>query len=186
MGILIGVFGFAQSGKDTSVIFLQDILKTSFNINATNEKFAGALKQSAGLILNVDPIKFEDNDFKSQQIGSDWGTMTYREFLQKLGTEAAHALNPNIWVLSVFNKLTNFSNTLISDLRFPQEADAIKARKGITININRPGVGPLNNHYSENALNDYAFDYTVDNSKDLIYLKAQLKYILQDILLDNY
>lgn len=116
--LLIGLSGYAGSGKDQVAKFLQELDPT-----IENKKFSGKLKQIAGLILGVDPEVFESQDFKSSSLSEEWfvwdknpkvgGTdvepiyhsdpqmrpMTVREFLQKLGTEAVRdKLHQNAWV----------------------------------------------------------------------------------------
>lgn len=68
---------------------------------------------------------------------------------------------------------------VITDTRFPNEADAIKQKGGILIRVTRLGVGPVNDHPSETALDDYDEDYVVSNVKDYDYLLSQLKLIMQ-------
>jgi len=84
--------------------------------------------------------------------------MTPRLMLQLLGTECGRQIiHPNIWVNSLFadynqpidetqkiNKDKGYaykgeiSNWIITDVRFPNEAQAIKDRGGIVIRVNRP------------------------------------------------
>jgi predicted secreted protein len=49
-------------------------------------------------------------------------------------------------------------------VRYPNEANAIKKLGGKVWRVNRSGYGPANDHPSEHALNDYAFDKRIDNS----------------------
>lgn len=115
--------------------------------------------------------------------------MTVRDFLQKLGTEAMRdGLHTNVWVNSLFSdykpesykqasdflklsfeemvvKRDNFEyhrSWCITDMRFPNEYDAIKSRNGILIRINRPGV-QQSDHSSETSLDNHKFDYVIDN-----------------------
>lgn len=66
---------------------------------------------------------------------------------------------------------------LITDCRFIDEAEAIKARNGIIIRLNRDG-GPQLDSESETELDDYTFDYVVDNNGTLeeLYFKLQEIY----------
>lgn len=83
---------------------------------------------------------------------------------------------------------------IITDVRFPNEAKAIKDRKGITIRINREikhqvealggrtdvpeGYFPTNQHESETALDDYEFDYMIDNNGTIENLIEKVRQIL--------
>ena len=83
----------------------------------------------------------------------------------------------------LFNYLENvpFPNWVITDVRFPNEADAIKKEEGILIRVNRLDVGPVNSHESETSLDDWGFDYIIDNDSTLVSLKRKVKEILNEI-----
>jgi len=177
------------------------------------KKFAGKLKLIASILTGATLEQLEDQDFKKLDIGPDWG-MTYRELLQKLGTEAMrNGLHTNVWVNALmadyhltpnksmdelFNEhfLNNKSeihyklpNWIITDMRFPNEMDAVKAKGGITIRVNRPYSTTGGNgipatfsqtqfHPSETALDDHEFDYVIDNDGSISDLIDKVKEIL--------
>lgn len=66
------------------------------------KKFAAKLKTIASLLTGISVEKFEDQEFKKQEMSEEWG-MTYRVFLQKLGTETMRdGLHTNVWVNALF------------------------------------------------------------------------------------
>jgi len=90
--------------------------------------------------------------------------MTVREFLQKLGTDAARTkLHLNCWVNSLFCNYTVDKKWIISDCRFLNEAKAIKNNGGIIIRINRNDQILKDRHISETELDNYQFDYIINN-----------------------
>jgi len=127
-------------------------------------------------------------------------TMTVRKLLQLLGTEAGREIiHPNIWVNALFADYKSgyveqgvgwveteddYPNWIITDVRFPNEAKAIKDRGGIVIRINRLSeeqkiasikaranrpndaieLALKEKHPSETALDDYEFDHVIDNN----------------------
>jgi hypothetical protein len=106
--------------------------------------------------------------------------MTVREFLQKLGTDGLRdGLHGNVWVNALFADYTPTHNWIITDVRFPNEAKAIKDRGGIIIRVDRPFVKPINNHSSEIALDEWNFDYKIGNVSDL----KSLAFTVENILL---
>lgn len=139
-------------------------------------------------------------------IGLMMKKMTVREFLQKLGTEAMRDnLHTNVWVNALFSdyksifykesddfakrvsfedmiiKRNNFEyhpSWCITDMRFPNEYDAIKSKNGIVIRINRPGV-PVNDHPSETALDNFKFDYIINNDGTLEDFKIKVEDCLK-------
>lgn len=237
--MIIGISGKMGAGKDTLGMVLQGLsfrkdsswykdplgyakaydgrpnLKGGWKI----VKYADKLRQIAGILLGVEPEKFEDREFKLTQLGHEWdhvelgfqwegnasnegstpaGTyhMTVRQFLQRLGTDALReGLHQNVWINALFadyKDQINYTdeeepeeinrgkpNWIVTDVRFPDEADAIKARGGIVVRIDRPdNPHPQSTHLTETALDDYLFDVRIQNDKieDLVpRAKALLK-----------
>lgn len=156
-------------------------------------KFAGKLKDIASHLTGIDIEDFEDQDFKKTNLGREWWTicdeghqpMTVRDFLQKLGTDALRTgLHPNVWVNALMADYVpdedgNIPNWIITDTRFPNEAQAIKEKGGIIIRIDRPGVKPINDHPSEVGLDSWDFDYKIANVSDIYSLKETIRNILK-------
>jgi len=142
--------------------------------------------------------------------------LTPRKLLQLLGTECGRQIiHPNIWVNVVMNnyildegysydakiindntlKITSnatkfnhgYPNWIITDTRFPNEANAIRNNKGINIRVQREientplGIGKVirvNEHISETALDFYRFDYVINNNGTINELIDKVKEIL--------
>jgi hypothetical protein len=211
--MIISLLGKMGSGKDTVGKIVQYLLCHSVgDVTAveavTNpehdwwleeqseweiKKFAGKLKTIASIIAGVPEEQFEYQKFKQKQMPKDWG-MTYREFLQKLGTEAMRdGLHPNVWVNALFSDYIPYSvrgssyeqietNWVITDVRFPNEVEAIVKRGGITIRVVRPDMHSLQSmipaHVSETALDDIMVHYEIVNDGTLEDLVERVKEIL--------
>jgi hypothetical protein len=134
--------------------------------------------------------------------------MSVRELLQKLGTEAMrNGLHTNVWVNALFadykeqpNKAvaeflaaeglsqsmnageTELPNWIITDMRFPNEMEAVVEREGITIRVVRDNgtraLSDMNNHPSEISLDDSKFDYEIINDGSIEDLVEKVKEIL--------
>lgn len=186
------------------------------NSTFQNKKFAGKLKAVGSLLTGISVEKFEDQDFKKTDLPNEWcyiengyaaKNMTVREFLQKLGTEAMRdGLHTNVWVNALMcdyrrPKMSEYnpSNWIITDMRFPNEMEAVVERKGVTIRVIRPydyskGIkkSELDNilnttfnkiespslHPSETALDDAEFDYTIENDGSIQDLIEKIRIIL--------
>jgi hypothetical protein len=96
--------------------------------------------------------------------------LTLRCMLQDLGTEGLRSRYPNVWVASLLNKYDEDQNWVITDVRFPNEADAVREHGGVLIRINRD-LENTSDHTSETALDDYGFDLVIDNNGTLEELK---------------
>jgi hypothetical protein len=182
--MIIGISGYSGSGKDLVGTIIQEISLNKWHI----KKWAGKLKTIASILTGIPVENFEDQEFKKTLLGPEWGTvkdiplngvpvfadiqfnslMTVRDFLQKLGTDAIRdGLHENTWVNATLADYTTESNWIITDTRFPNEAEAIKKAGGIVVRINRPGVQPINPHPSETSLDDWEFDAVINNDGDV-------------------
>ena len=183
--MIIALSGYAKSGKDEVAKFVQE-LDPTFEIR----KFSAKVKQFASLLTGVPEFMFEDQTFKNTSLGRQWWTinedgvvpMTVRDMLQKLGTDAIRdGLHPDAWVNALMADY-RWQNWVITDCRFPNEAKAVKDNGGVVIRIERPGVGPVNSHPSETALDNWDFDYRIMNGSDLVSLRFTTEVILNKIL----
>ena len=147
----VTVIGFghkARNGKDTAAGIFQTVLGGA----ARRYAFADALKAVARVSFGM-----KEKDGK---------------LLQALGTDVYRHANPDIWTDVMYWTLKEHRPqfALITDVRFPNEAEMIKDMKGILIRCIRrnpdgsqfidPHRDP--NHLSETALDHWAFDCTFD------------------------
>jgi ABC-type dipeptide/oligopeptide/nickel transport system ATPase component len=164
------------------------------------KKWAGKLKVIASMLTGIPTEKFENQEFKKSLLGPEWGTvstnplnsiepfkdvqfnalMSVREFLQKLGTSALRdGLHENTWINALMADYVSESNWIITDTRFPNEAEAIKKAGGIIIRIERPGIDPVNLHTSETSLDNWDFDHVVVNDGSITDLTKKIKKVLK-------
>jgi len=92
------------------------------------------------------------------------GHLTGREFLQYFGTDICRTLKSDVWVSACIKRIrqSNTELAIIPDVRFPNEAKAIKKAGGKVIKLTR--TPHEDEHASETALKDYeGFDCVIDN-----------------------
>ena len=145
--MIIGICGFAGSGKDTIADYLQNIHQFR------RESFAHTLKDAVASVFGWDRDMLEGRTRESrewrEQVDPWWTerlgmTVTPRLVLQVWGTEVARkSYHDDIWIASLENKLRKtHDDVVISDCRFPNEIKAIKAAGGIVIRVVR-GAEPV-------------------------------------------
>ena len=189
---IISISGKIGSGKDT----IADIIMQYTPYHRWEvKKFAGKLKDIAEILTGVPKINFEDQEFKQRDMGPEWG-MTYRDLLQKLGTEAMRSgLHKNVWVNALFadyqfniEEDEQIPYWIITDSRFPNELAAVKEHNGIAIKVSRDSGNTIGTtHTSETALDDYTeWDYVINNNGTLEELKTQVLSILEKESLLKY
>jgi hypothetical protein len=91
-----------------------------------------------------------------------------RGLLQRFGTEVGREMfSEDFWVDYALNSIPDGAKAVIADVRYPNEADAIRKLGGKVIRVQRDGVVAANEHASESALNDYKFDVVLNNNRDI-------------------
>ncbi len=176
--MIIGISGYARSGKDT----IADIL-----VGAGYQKaaFADKLRESLlalNPIVSFDTISFQPIRYREilTMVGYERAKTLYPEIrylLQRLSTQVGRDLiNKNIWVDLLMSDMdvSDNSDFVISDCRFPNEAEAIKAAGGQVWRVVRPGIEAANQHISEHALQGYEFDHVVFNDGTIEDLSSKV------------
>lgn len=162
---IIGLSGKIGAGKTTFSNYLQ----TKYE-GLEPHSFAENIRQMMAIFINrpVDRLRSATDKETMTCMGKTVGVL-----LQELGTEVGRKVNPDAWVLSLFEYYDReTSYWIIDDVRFPNEADFIKKMGGCVIRLNGdPGNVRKNstrdlNHISETALDDYTdFDVVIDTEK---------------------
>jgi hypothetical protein len=160
---LIGVTGYAQSGKDTTGSILRQLYEYE------RVAFADPLRN---LLLEVNP-EVEGRRLKEiiEEIGWDEAKVKYpivREMLQGLGVGARDIIHPEVWVDAAFKKVAETGRpVVITDVRFPNEYHRVHGMEGKIVRVQRPGVTAVNAHESETALDGFLPDYVLHNDGEV-------------------
>lgn len=175
---LVGVAGAAGSGKDAVFNAWKN---TEFNRRVKQGTFAGPLKQIAESVFGFSYEQLHDKEQK--EVVDQFWEMTPRKFMQLLGTEACRrGIRDDIWIKMaerlVDDEVRDVAHTMnfyrndpkpvnigFTDCRFANEANFIRDRGGIIIQVLRPGQQLIseNQHASEKGLPDELVDFTVMN-----------------------
>lgn len=147
---IIGLAGYAQSGKDTAARYLAER-------GYERRAFADGVRV---LCRKTDPIL--DRYVAERGWEEAKRDPTTRQYLQSVGLACRDVFGPDVWVDLALKGLPAL--TVVTDVRFPNEADAIRERGGVIWRIIRPDTGPVNGHVSETAMTDYRVDRIVRNS----------------------
>lgn len=168
--MIIGLSGYARSGKDTVAQYLVE--EGGFKRLA----FADIIKH---FLLKVNPLIEEGNRINEIVQMYGWevakSKIEVRRLLQETGVTARQMFGEDFWVEQAFAEADPTSDYVISDVRFPNEADYIKDLAGSVWRINRWGVAPINKHESEVAMDMYPFDIILDNDGTIKKLQTATK-----------
>ena len=167
---IIGLTGFAKSGKSTATEVLKEM-------GGQEIAFAKHLKDVCAVVLGVERSHFDNQDFKEKEFdypvylsnraieeilyyfeveprhfpaalvahtGKDLHSP--RQVAQYVGTEVLRGINKNIHIdISLKLNVGSVAPFLIvSDLRFGNEFDAVSERRGLVIGITRQAATPKN------------------------------------------
>ena len=179
---VIGIHGFARSGKDTVADYIIDNDK-----NVLKYSFANPLKSAVSSLFNI-PREDLDGDNR-EVVLPEWG-LSIRQILQRFGTESMREVfGEDFWLKKAqqtvdrIEKQFGIYQHVIADVRFENEADFCR-KNGILIHIERPdvdgAVGDIG-HASEGGINLNTSDYHINNDGDLEDLYKKVDIIMREI-----
>ena len=142
--MIVGITGYAGSGKDS--------LGQCFvgNHGYTRVAFADAVKLMA--------LDHHGWDGRKDEAG--------RALLQEVGSMMRDEYE-HYWVDAAFAEVAKHTDVVLTDLRYGNELARLRQLGGVFVRVIRPGVGPVNDHPSETALDDQPADVTVINDASI-------------------
>ncbi len=181
--MLIGLTGAAGSGKDTVYEVLAELYERELPVE--RRSFADALYESAAAALGVSPAnlrawkRHEDARITVQSPGGFVeAVLTVRQYLQRYGTEAhREVFGEGFWTGAV--DLTDHRGVIVAvtDVRFLNEAEAVRRAGGFMARVIGPGEVP-GDHASERPLPDELMDVVIHNvvrDDDRAHLRRQVR-----------
>lgn len=179
--MIIGLSGYARSGKDTVGEMLVE------ELGFERVSFADKLKEFCDFIFDpvFDPKTWMEGPlFGGQFDAGDWTLLSKSErrpYHQRVGQGARDLINEDIWVdaaLPLYGSYQN-RNLVVTDVRFPNEYRRIIRLGGHVVRIERAGYGPVNDHESETALDQsFNWDVTLLNDGTLTSLRHKVLHHL--------
>jgi len=173
---LFGIVGEKGAGKDASVEHLQ-------TDRVLRYAFASPIKAGARALLGLTTLQTDDPVAK--EVVDPRFDKTPRQLLQWLGTDCIrNQIDPDHWV----NRFREWHDEMralhprrtivVTDVRFVNEADAIRALGGSLIRIERPRASPTDAHVSERESSQIVVDHEVVNDSTLEALRDRVDSIL--------
>jgi hypothetical protein len=169
---LIGLTGYAQFGKDTLASILVE------NYGYSRIAFADTIRD---FLYGINPMVACSPTGYLQDlinlVGWDKAKQEpqVRRLLQDLGISARELIDENIWVNAALSSVNADDRVVVTDVRFENEAVAIKLMGGQLWRVKRLGVGPVNNHVSESELDWYKVDQIFVNNGSIDDLTMLVK-----------
>lgn len=187
--MIIGLKGLKGSGKDTVAAYL--IKQHNFERRA----FADPLKKSVAALLDIPYHEIDKwkNDpeilvgiYRDEHDGYNWAVsgkapITFREFLQRYGTESHRDIfGENFWLDFTLPTDGYYAGRkiVITDCRFENEARRVTASNGYVVQIRRPGHEAQDQHRSEELFPLKMVDYELINDAGLEELYDRIETML--------
>lgn len=173
--MIIGLTGYAQSGKDTLANILIE------NHGYTRIAFADKIRD---FIYAVNPMVEPGLYLKDavDEMGWDKAKVTItevRRLLQDIGIGARTIFGSQFWINEAMRSILRSPDTdmryVITDVRFINEANMIKANNGQIWRVKRNGVDAVNSHVSESEMDNFKVDQIFLNNGSLEDLAALVK-----------
>lgn len=203
MGLLFGVTGLARSGKDTFAKMLAEELKKQIGHHFVLMAYAHELKlrvqkdfglsyeQLWGNKKEVEDLRYRRLPKYRGGIRSDGGALsglywTPREIMQNYG-QFYRTIDYDFWVRHLFGviKQNGHKNVIITDVRYPNEAQPIVDNGGYIIKITRGNKAEIHNQYhsSEISMDKYdKIDFVVGNNDTLDELKLNAVGVVKQVV----
>lgn len=174
---LIGLTGKAGHGKDT-VASLLPMACIAFADELKRDAFWDLIQAPGSPYLEVfeslsprpNPIEFVNRIKHIPAV---------RAFLQSYG-QAMRQAQPDYWIQRCFRAMEAGAWYAVTDVRYTNEADAIKLRGGIVVRVLRPNYdnglsAEAQAHSSETELDDYPWDTVLVNGGNLDQLRQEIR-----------
>jgi hypothetical protein len=171
--MIIGLYGYSRAGKDTVARILVE------NHGFEQRNMAGPIRE---ILLRIDPyVLDEDNTYftlssQVEEFGWDNVKAWYPESVEmmiNLG-QAMRDIDPDIWLNACIGQ--PYKNLVIADVRQPNEADFIYNHEGVLWNIRSERAQKRG---MDGILDDYYFEYKIDNNGTIEELEAHIGEIMQ-------
>lgn len=200
--MLVGLCGGIAAGKDTTYLRAKEIYGHQYSVErigyadkmkesvsalfgVTNTFIESEKRNSEALVILSSPAILEDGRATNDEL-----SLTFREFLQRYGTEAHREIFGDMfWVDAALPMDFDHSGkiVIVTDARFESELQRVIDLGGFNIYIENESVATAreSQHSSENSIDLSLVEYKIDNrvrDDGFSNLDAQLARILDEVL----
>lgn len=184
--MLIGLVARKQSGKSTFADYL--VKEYSF----INQAFADPIKDACKIIFDFSDEQTEG--VLKEVMDKRWG-ITPRQAFQIIGTDVFRQHLPKtvpglkeigdqFWIerFKIWYRKNMDKNVIVSDVRFPNEAQLIRDMGGVIVKIQRSGVKNGDTHISETLIDNIEEDSMIRNDFSLETYYQHIDELMSHIL----
>ena len=191
--MLIGLYALAQSGKDTVCKMLEPYAFTVKRV-----AFADLLKDSVCALFGITREQVEEWKVdptvrvmitKTARIDGPTdvlASMTFREFLQRYGTESHRDIfGEDFWLERALPLHRIYGGKevlyLVTDVRFDNEMRFIRELGGVIVRIDRWAENPMAHHASEQVGESKHVTHVISNKGTLDDLRTEVDRVAKEL-----
>lgn len=177
---IVTISGKAGSGKDTAGLIMQKIMQQEYHISGVITHYGDPVKMVAEKYFGWDGEKDEKG----------------RTLLQYIGNDKVRCYNPDLWVDFIMGLAVAFYDEwdcmIIPDTRYRNEIeipDGIFPTYTVRVKTDTPRIAMTEEQKqnpSETSLDDFPFQYEIDNNGTLEALEAQVREVVSSIYRKEY
>lgn len=190
---IYGFMGFKGSGKDTAA-------KSLLHEGYEKVAFADTVKDVLATIFGWDRTMLDGTDPESriirEQVDEWWSAklgfdISPRTAMTMVGTDLFRVhFHNDIWVSSAAKKCQGFldssKNVIVTDCRYPNEVDMVRAMGGQIVRIDRGNLPPFWGITSSSLPEEEKREYMIDHHPDIHESEWRWNHIKPDVVLDNF
>jgi hypothetical protein len=181
--MLIGLTGLAGAGKDTVADILVEkhgFIKLAFGTEL--KRVLSVMNPVIGMDIHSPGRMIHLNEALERfgEPGVKKVYPLYRKYLQKFGTEGIRSIDDMFWIKATLKDVdARARNYVITDVRFPNEAEVIGNLRGSLWQVERPGQEIIASfHGSESWAGKMGEDHLIYNSGSIDRLPVEVQYAL--------
>jgi len=182
--MIVGFIGKKQSGKSTAAKYLAnkyDLKRVNFKDGLLRELKERCPDLLAEMVKTFNELSYQGITNWTVDGLFDVKPPLMRSLLQNYGTNVRRVDDPLHWIKEWRKATANLPGVVVDDVRFLNEADAIKTRSGILIRINRVGLESNDQHISEVEMDSIEPDFTITvQTGDFASLYSQVNEVIMN------
>lgn len=183
MPLIIGISGYANSGKDeVGNILVRD---HGFERRSVGDVVLDILAEVDPVLLaedSEDPFHRHRMNLWMEQRGYE-ATKEFsadmRPMMMRLGEACRRVLGNEVLINATFANCPE--HMVMTSTRYRNEAQAIKDHGGFVWRVDRPGVGPISQHPTEIDMDGWNYDFVIENDGSLEDLAVKVREALEEI-----
>lgn len=191
--MIIGLCGNKRAGKDT---FADHLIETFKTVDKCS--FASPLKEACRIMFCLSDEQIDGN--LKEVIDPRWG-LSPRQMFQTFGTDLVREqygkivpgtkiekIGNSFWVYrlkiwyDVWKKKNPNKCLIVTDIRFPDEHEALKEMGAIIVKVTRPEKSCSDTHVSEQYATKMEGDYSITNETTIDEYKKKIENLYIRIL----